>query len=161
MKFPIRTLIVLFILGAIGATAYAIITPYWREMSRPKYLKDKVSTGTILATVNATGTVEAVRSVPVGSFVSGPIQQIFVDFNDTVKKGDVLAKIDPRIYQAAVDSAAGQLITRKAEWERVWALLWQAKRNEARAIALRKENPDYISDREMDEFTFNHLSLKA
>ena len=53
--------------------------------------------------VNATGTVKPKLTVQIGTFVSGPIIELNADFNDDVKKDDILARIDPAIYSAAVD----------------------------------------------------------
>ncbi|MCC6494498.1 MAG: efflux RND transporter periplasmic adaptor subunit [Pirellulales bacterium] len=111
--------------------------------------------------VNSTGEVKPVLSVSVGSFVSGPIIKLHVEFNDRVKKDQLLAEIDPRIYVAAVQRDKASLATRIADVERTKALLQQATNDENRSIALRKENPDFISQAEIDRFHFNRLSLKA
>jgi len=120
-----------------------------------------VSRGRIVFDVRATGEVKPVLSVLIGSFVSGPITDLNVDFNQEVKKGDLLARIDPRLYQAAVARDEASLETRRAEVQRISALYQQAVRNEKRAVALREENDDFISPREMDTFHFERLSLEA
>ena len=75
-----------------------------------------VDRGRIVARVTATGTLSALVTVQVGSQVSGRIQQLFVDFNSPVKKGQLIAKIDPQLFQASLEqaranfaAAAGQL----------------------------------------------------
>jgi HlyD family secretion protein len=90
----------------------------------------KVERGTISNTVTATGTLEAVKTVAVGTQVSGVIEKIFVDFNSQVKKGQLLAQIDetPLIAQleqtkASVDQAEAQVKYQKATYERYKALL--------------------------------------
>src|SRR4051795_5449796 len=70
-----------------------------------QYETVKVDQGRITAKVTATGTLSAIVTVQVGSQVSGRISQIFVDFNTPVKKGKIVAKIDPQIFQAAVEQA--------------------------------------------------------
>jgi HlyD family secretion protein len=64
-----------------------------------------VDRGPVVARVTASGTLSALITVQVGSQVSGRIQKLFVDFNSPVKKGELLAKIDPRLFQAAVEQA--------------------------------------------------------
>src|SRR2546421_9438627 len=96
----------LVILGVVGAGVWLISGPigaYMKERNRVIYREDKVTRGKIVAVVNATGTVKPVQSVSIGSFVSGPITEIYVDFNSPVKKGDKLALVDPKIYQAYWD----------------------------------------------------------
>jgi len=61
----------------------------------PQYRTEKISRGDIQATVTATGTVNAVVTVLVGTQVSGTIKSIYVDYNSPVKKGQLLAQIDP------------------------------------------------------------------
>ena len=101
------------------------------------------------------------QSVSVGSFVSGPIAEILVDFNDEVTKDQVLAKIDPRLLQAAVDREQAGLATAEAELARINAQFDRAVANEKRAIALRKLDKDYISDVEMDQLKYERLALFA
>src|SRR5690242_5827610 len=115
MRRLIRWGIVLGILGAIG---WAVAVPgmaYLKERRRVTYREADVTRGRIVAVVNSTGTVKPVLSVAVGSFVSGPIDKIFVDFNDEVKKGQVMAQIDPLIYKANVARDRAVLATRRAE----------------------------------------------
>lgn len=69
------------------------------------YATATVTDGSIVRSVSATGTVNPVITVQVGSYVSGPIQAIYVDFNSPVKAGQLIAKIDPRPFQVKVDDA--------------------------------------------------------
>ncbi|HEV3486559.1 MAG TPA: efflux RND transporter periplasmic adaptor subunit [Vicinamibacterales bacterium] len=80
-----------------------------------------VERGNVEASVSATGTLSAVRTVSVGTQVSGQIAELFVDFNDTVKKGQLLARIDPTLQQQAVTDAYAAL-------ERAQAQALQAQR---------------------------------
>ncbi len=71
--------------------------------SRPaeiKYTTANVRKGNITAVVQATGTVNALTTVPVGSFISGTVQFVFADFNTRVHAGQVLAQLDPAFYEA-------------------------------------------------------------
>jgi HlyD family secretion protein len=132
---------------------------YWNERHRPRYRLAEVTQGPIVAVVNSTGTVQPEVSVSVGSFVSGPIERVYVDFNAVVKKGDLLARIDPRLYEANVARDEAALANRKADRDRVAALLQQAANDLKRAATLYKQN--LISDTEMDQFRFGHVSLQA
>ncbi len=80
-----------------------------------------VERGNVESTVSATGTLNAVRTVSVGTQVSGQIAELLVDYNDAVKKGQLLARIDPTLQQQAVTDA-------QASVERVQAQLLQAQR---------------------------------
>ncbi|MDP9195073.1 MAG: efflux RND transporter periplasmic adaptor subunit, partial [Acidobacteriota bacterium] len=81
-----------------------------------------VERGNVESTVSATGTLGAVRTVAVGTQVSGQIAELLVDFNDTVKKGQLLARIDPTLQQQSVTDA-------QASMERAQAQLLQAQRD--------------------------------
>jgi len=74
-----------------------------------RYITMPVKRGNLTAMVQATGTINPLTTVPVGSFVSGTVQYIFADFNTRVHAGDVLAQLDPTIYQAQVLTARGNL----------------------------------------------------
>ena len=80
-----------------------------------RYLTTPVTRGTVARTVVATGTVNPVLTIIIGSYVSGVIQQMSCDYNTRVKKGQLCAKIDPRPYQAALDQAKGQLARDSAQ----------------------------------------------
>lgn len=90
----------------------------------------KIERGTISNTITATGTLEAIKTVEVGTQVSGVIEKIFVDFNSLVKKGQLLAQLDetPLLAQleqskASVDQAEAQVKYQKATYERYKALV--------------------------------------
>ena len=80
-----------------------------------RYLTTPVTRGTVARTVVATGTVNPVLTIIIGSYVSGVIRQMSCDYNTRVKKGQLCAKIDPRPYQAALDQAKGQLARHSAQ----------------------------------------------
>lgn len=160
MKWLVRFAIFGCLVGLVAA-GVGPARAYWKERNRPKFRQAEVTKGQVVSVVNSTGTVKPVRSVAVGSFVSGPVAELFVDFNAEVKKDDLLAKIDTRIYDASVARDRAALVTRKAEVDRVTADLQRAENDERRSKALRAESKDFISDTEMDQFRFNRLSLAA
>src|SRR5260370_20480930 len=80
----------------------------------PKYRLAKVERGALTAAVSATGNLNAVITVQVGSQVSGQIKELLADFNSVVKKGQVVARIDPDIFLAKVNQAKADLDSAKA-----------------------------------------------
>jgi HlyD family secretion protein len=163
-----KKLLILLVLAAVAAAAWHFGGPevraYWAERNRTNFSTENVETGNITWTVQATGTIQPILKVQIGSFVSGPIVELNVDFNDKVKKGQMLAKVDPRIYKAAVDRDEAALDRAKADVERVRAQLQQAVNNYRRASELAEINAEYISANEMDRLKFamqgNEAELK-
>lgn len=86
------------ILAVVAASGVMV-----KAKSAPKYITEPVTKRTITQIVEASGTINPVNTVSVGSTVSGLISAIYVDFNSVVKKGELLAEIDPRTFQATVD----------------------------------------------------------
>src|SRR5688572_25399630 len=147
MKRLVRWLIIVGVLVVLGWAATGPMAAYMKERNRVIYRDAEVTRGRIVAVVNATGTIKPVQSVSIGAVVSGPILKLYVDFNDEVKKDQMLAKVDPRIYEANrlrdeanVKSAKAMLATRQAEVKQVEARLQQATNDEERAKALQVAN---------------------
>jgi HlyD family secretion protein len=97
-----------WILGALLAALLAAAGWYWRSYSQNKVTFETVplERGSIQATVTATGTLNPVVNVQVGSQVSGNIKALYADFNTKVTQGQLVAVIDPEIFQAQVDQAS-------------------------------------------------------
>lgn len=120
-----------------GAAAYG----WWGARNNaPDYRFGKVERGAITAAVSATGTVNPVTVVQVGSQVSGQLKEVYVDFNSTVKKGQVIARIDPesftlRVNQAMADveAARATVLTQRANVAALQAEVSRAKVNLADA----------------------------
>ena len=161
MRTFVKVLIVLAVLAGIGAAAYKPTMDYIAKRNRPVWRTATVEQGKIVSVVNSTGAVKPKLRVAIGSFVSGPILKLHCEFNQEVKQGELLAKIDPRIYKANVSRDEAALANRKADVFRVEAQLQLAKNDEKRAIALRTEDESFISQAEMDKFRFGRLSLEA
>jgi len=87
------------------------------DKAEAKYLTADVQKGDISILVTATGTLEAVTTVQVGSQISGTILALYADFNDKVKKGQVLAQLDPTFLKAQVAQAEADLERAKASSE--------------------------------------------
>ena len=101
MKKLIFGSVAVLLLAAVGVFFYVKRSP------APQFRTAKVEKGTVLSTVTATGTLNAVVTVQVGTQVSGTIQKLFVDFNSLVKKGQAIAQIDPAIFNAQVEQNRG------------------------------------------------------
>lgn len=153
-------LILVVVFGGLGAAGF-YGQQYLKSKAVPRFTTAAVSTGKVETVVNSSGPVKPVQTVSVGSFVSGPISDIKADFNDVVRKDKVLAEIDPRLLQAAVDRDRAGLATAEAELARITAQFEQAVANEKRAIEFRKRNKDYVSDQEMDQLRYARLALFA
>jgi HlyD family secretion protein len=160
-KFFLKSLLVLGVLGAIGYFSYPYVAKQIAERNKPRWRTVQLDLGTITKNVNATGTVKPTKSVQVGSFVSGPIDNLYVEFNQEVKQDEILATIDPRLFAANVARDKATLAIRRADVRRVEALLQQATNDEARAKRLRAKNIDFIAQTEMDRLKFSRLSLIA
>src|SRR5712671_333968 len=104
-----------------------------------KVVTAKVTQGPILRSVTATGTVNPVITVQVGSYVSGPIQAIYADFNSPVKQGQLIAKIDPRPFKVKVDAAKAVLANARAQYGKDSADLAYKKINYQRNAELLKD----------------------
>lgn len=158
-----RTLIVLAVLGVIGAVAAKPLREKWEERNRPTFKTEKVDRGDVVSFVSASGKIKPIETIKIGSFVSGPIRDmpLEIDFNRPVKKGDLMARVDPALIQAQADSAEANLKVREGEVKRIQAQLQLAINDEKRAIELREKKMDFVSQAEMDRLTFTRQQLEA
>ncbi|MEC8558196.1 MAG: efflux RND transporter periplasmic adaptor subunit [Planctomycetota bacterium] len=161
MRGFVTFLLVIAGLGGVGAGIYFPTAAYIRKQNEPAYRSKPVVSGDIVLYVNSTGNVEPVLRVTVGAVVSGPIQELYVDFNEKVKKDQLMAKIDPRLFESVVLRDRATLETRNAEVLRAEARLQQAINSEERAKKLVKKNASLISDTEVDEMRFSRMAAEA
>src|SRR5215471_7849973 len=105
----------LIIIGALVLIAFVV--RHLRTSGAATYQTATVTRGPITQAVTATGTLNPVVNVQVGSQVSGNISKLFVDFNSQVKAGQVVAQIDPALFQATVTQAEGDLASAQAALE--------------------------------------------
>jgi HlyD family secretion protein len=102
-------------IGGVLVAAVALFTAFQIRSRAPvEYYTAKVETGEIKQVVEATGTINAVTTVQVGSQVSGSISRLYVDFNSHVSKGQVIAQIDPALFQGALAQARADLENARA-----------------------------------------------
>lgn len=106
------------------------------DAGAPQYETAAVVRGRVSARVTATGTLSPLVTVQVGSQVSGRLHEILVDFNSQVSKGQVLARLDPRLFAAEVAKARANLEVAQATVKRAEAELADAKRRHERAATL-------------------------
>ena len=130
---------------AAAAAAVALGAAGWRSKARsaaPAQLLETalVERGDVTARVTATGTLSAIVTVQVGSQVSGRIAALHADYNDRVRKGQLIALIDPQLYQAAVAQARANLLAARGNLAKAKAQAVDAERQSARqeALAARK-----------------------
>lgn len=132
----------LAIVGVVGALIGGGVA--WRVEHRPppppKYMTAPLTNGDVAEVVQSTGSVKPLTEVQVGAQVSGRIAKVFVDFNSMVKKGDVLAEIDPSLFGAAVDQQRAQMAAAEAQKVHAEAAANAAKLVLDRTKALRAEN---------------------
>ena len=129
-----------------------VFKPFSDTTSEYNYNTVTVERGNIVNTVTATGTVEAVTSVDVGTQVSGIIDKVYVDFNDEVKQGQILAQLDEvplkaqlQQSQATVDQAQAEFDFQKSNYDRLKALY----------------EKQLISKSDYDQAVYNYESSKA
>ncbi len=135
---PVLILIVIFSLSLIFSGVN----------KKPKYLLSKIEKRSIIEKVEASGTVTPVQTVSIGSQVSGMIKEIYVDFNSKVTKGQLLAQIDPSLFQAQVDQARATLNSKKADYEKTKSVLIYDKVNYERYKELYKRK--FVSKNDLD-----------
>jgi HlyD family secretion protein len=106
------------VLAVLGFAAYY----YWGgQSSTPQYMSAKVERGNLRNTVTATGTLQAVTTVQVGSQASGTLSALNADFNSVVKKGQVIAQLDPSVSKAQVDQARANVQQARASLQQAIA----------------------------------------
>jgi HlyD family secretion protein len=125
----------------------------------PKYKTEIISVGEIKAIVSATGAVNAVTTVLVGTQISGKIKHLFVDYNSPVKKGQLLAQIDPAVFEAQVGQARANLLSAKANLEKSQVMLRDTKTTLERNKILYAKN--FIAKSDLDTSETNYLSALA
>jgi HlyD family secretion protein len=102
----------------------------------PQYDTAKVERGRLVARVTATGTLSAIVTVQVGAQVSGRIQELFADFNSAVTKGQLIARIDPQLFDASVEQARANYVAAKGNLAQAKAKAVDADRQAKRSRAL-------------------------
>jgi len=129
------------------------------EKSEVVFKTEAISKGALSETVSATGEVSAVVTVTVGSQISGTISRLYVDFNSPVKQGQLLAEIDPRLFEVAEARAAAGLLAAEADVEKAQVALLDGQRTETRVRELFQRG--LVSSAESDTATANRAGAAA
>ncbi len=153
---------VLAILVIVGGIAAFRLT----RKTDPEFFTAKVEKGDIRQVIEATGTINPVTSVQVGSQVSGMISKLYVDFNSKVTKGQVIAEIDPKLFEGAVLQAQADLqnsqallVAAKANLAKDQATLQQNKLDYDRAVGLQRQGVN--SQQQLDQAKATYDAITA
>src|SRR5262245_41909222 len=136
-----RAITVILIIAAIGAGAGAYY--YKRGGTEVSVNSSPVSRGDIVDSVGATGTLQAVTTVQVGSQVSGNISWLGADFNSIVKKGQVIARLDPSLFEAGLQQTRANLAQARANQTKAQSDLERSK------VQLTDANQKYTRAKEL------------
>ena len=142
----VSALVLLLIVGGVT----------WRVLHRPpplQYQTAAVTRGPVVAKVTATGILSAVVTVQVGSQVSGRIAALHADYNSTVKKGDLVAEIDPALFQANVEQGKANVLQAEGQLKQAQANVLAAQRAYDRDKPLRASNLIAQADLDIAETT--------
>jgi HlyD family secretion protein len=152
-------------LAALGVACAALLATGWAVLGRdgrastPAYVTEELSRGPIAAVVTATGVVQPVVTVQVGTYVSGPILAIDADFNSPVKKGQRVAKIDPAPFEMKVRGAEASLANARASVEKARAD--QTRKDLALARARELHGRDFLSQDALDAAVSDSAQARA
>ncbi len=127
-----------------------------------RYVTQPLEKGDLTMTVSATGYIEPVENVEVGTEVSGTIEEVLVDYNDVIIKGQVLARLDKTKYQSTLDKAQASLAAAKASLQNMNAQLYQAKATVSRNKTLKASTNGVLpSQNDWDRDWASYLMAKA
>lgn len=146
---------------AVAAGGYFLLQPANNGQAY-RFVTQTVEEGELNITVSASGYLEPLESVDVGTEVSGTIEKVLVDYNDPVKKGELLAQIDRTKYQSAVDKAEAALSSAKATLENANAELYRTQATLQRDKTLRTNTKGALpSQSDWDTDYAAYLAAKA
>lgn len=147
----------------IAAAAAALIWGAVNYMRQPgkteQFVTSKLEKGDITEMVSASGTINPISNIDVGTQVSGRIQKIYVDYNSLVKKGELLAEIDPSSFESNVAKEKANLDVAKAQVMSAEANRDYYKKHLDRVVKLNRQN--YSADKELDEAQKNYDTAVA
>ena len=143
-----------------GAVAFLTVGSTRRSGDDPRYETVKAERGRIVARVTASGTLSALVTVQVGTQVSGRIQNLYVDFNSPVRKGQILATIDPQVFRAEVEQAKANLAAAEGNLAKAKAQAVDAHRQYDRAKILGQKD-HLIAQADLDTADANAQAADA
>jgi HlyD family secretion protein len=145
-------------LVSVGGSGYAFYSSRETETG-PTLVTAPVTRGSIVEAVGATGTLQAVTSVQVGTQVSGTIESLGADYNSIVKRGEVLARLDRSLFQTQVEQTRANLVRAEADVERLQVALQDARTKLTRARALAERQ--LLPQSELDAAAVDARSAEA
>ncbi len=148
-----------YIIIAVAIISVLILLLGLFKKTSAKYVTKEIKQDTIIQYVEASGTIKPVNTIEVGTQVSGTVARIYVDYNSTVKKGDLLAELDPSLFQANVDQSEAKLRNAKASYAKAQSSLAYKKNYYQRYKNLYAKN--YVSKDEVELAQANYLQAKA
>ncbi len=152
-----KLIVSVIVLVAVGVSAGAY---YMRRGNvEPTVTTAAFSRGDVVDAVAATGTLEAVTTVQVGTQVSGTVQDLYADFNDFVKKGQVIARLDPSLLQTQIEQQKANVTRSEADLERLKVSLADAQQKLERARALAEKS--LLPKTDLDTAEVNVRSAEA
>ena len=148
------------IITVIALTSVAAVALYARRgHAEPEIATDTVSRGAIVNNISASGTLEPVTTVEVGTQVSGTVESLYADYNSIVRKGQVIARLEPALFQSAVEQAQANLVRAEADVQRLEVGLADAATKLKRAGELAERQ--LIPATDLDTASVNRDSLAA
>ncbi len=129
--------------------------------TEPRFQTQRVERGDLKVTVTATGTLNARNSVEVGSEITGRVLKVYVDFNNKVEAGQILAEIDTEQYKARVDEASAQLAAASASLVNARATVVEAKQKRDRIRSLQDKQLAALQDLETAEATYKRAEASV
>ena len=151
-----KFLLVLIILAAVGFAVWRI---WFKAPPAPKFVPIPLKKGNVEEVVEASGPIAPITTTQVGALVSGEILKIYVDYNSIVKKGDLLAIIDPTQSQAAYDQAEASLSSAKEELESSKMNYNLAQANYKRYKSLYAK--DYVAKTDLEQYELAYVNAKS
>ena len=149
---------VVLVLALAGAGAW-----WYYASEAPEFVPEirtvETTRGNIVESVSATGSLEAVTTVQIGSQVSGIIQELRADYNAIVREGDVIARLDPSLFETQIEQARANLLRAEADVERLRVAVDDAHTQHARSVELAAQ--ELISQTELETAEVNVRSATA
>ena len=142
-----KKLSIVIVLATLGITAYGYLGFRTTEFI-PEVSTVNLARGDVVDTVGATGALEAVTTVQVGSQVSGIIEALYADFNSIVRAGDVIARLEPSLFESQVEQSRANLARSEADVQRLRVALEDAQTQLRRSEELAAR--ELISESELD-----------
>jgi HlyD family secretion protein len=150
---------ILIAVGVLAVAGVVLLLVRGKKAEASKFVEVAAERGQLQVTVTATGTIQGLSSVDVGAEVSGRVTKLYVDFNDRVEVGQVLAEIDPEQPQAAADQESARVAAAGANIQQAKATVEETRLGLDRAEALSKEG--LVSTRDLEAARAAYARAKA